>query len=127
MIYSVSDDMLGLSFQLASLEENAAIYLWVIRCIVLLVALYSLSKFSFDICKTLLIYQPFLSRQVVVELDRANTAGSESDLGQWKPSWSCFNDVPFSLSLMFFLEARTIGIPRLSHRASLRCHDFCDG
>ncbi|XP_020612884.1 WD repeat-containing protein 60-like, partial [Orbicella faveolata] len=39
-------DMLGLSFQLASLEENAAIYLW-----------------------------------VVVELDRANTAGSESDLG----------------------------------------------
>lgn len=42
----MSDDMLGLSFQLASLEENATIYLW-----------------------------------VVVELDRANNAGSESDLG----------------------------------------------
>ncbi|KAJ7386827.1 hypothetical protein OS493_006857 [Desmophyllum pertusum] len=42
----MSDDMLGLSFQLATLEENAAIYLW-----------------------------------VVVELDRANSAGSESDLG----------------------------------------------
>lgn len=41
--------MLGLSFQLASLEENAAIYLW-----------------------------------VVVELDKANSAGSESDLGKWK-------------------------------------------
>ncbi|CAH3154809.1 unnamed protein product [Pocillopora meandrina] len=41
-----SDDMSGLSFQLASLEENAAINLW-----------------------------------VVVELDRANDAGSESDLG----------------------------------------------
>lgn len=42
----MSDDMLGLSFQLASLEENAVIYLW-----------------------------------VVVELERANCAGSESDLG----------------------------------------------
>lgn len=42
----MSDDMSGLSFQLASLEENAAIHLW-----------------------------------VVVELDRANNAGSESDLG----------------------------------------------
>lgn len=42
----MSGDMLGLSFQLASLEENAVIYLW-----------------------------------VVVELERANSAGSESDLG----------------------------------------------
>jgi len=42
----MSDDMLGLSFQLASLEENASVYLW-----------------------------------VVVELDRTNSAGSESDLG----------------------------------------------
>ncbi|XP_078377920.1 cytoplasmic dynein 2 intermediate chain 1-like isoform X2 [Oculina patagonica] len=42
----MSDDVLGLSFQLASLEENAVIHLW-----------------------------------VVVELDRANDAGSESDLG----------------------------------------------
>lgn len=31
------------------------------------------------------MYQLFFSRQVVVELDRANNAGSESDLGQWKP------------------------------------------
>ena len=39
----------------------------------------------FDICVTLLMYQLFFCRQVVVELDRANNAGSESDLGQWKP------------------------------------------
>lgn len=44
---SVSDDMLGLSFQLASLEENAAIYLWVIYFLVLLA--YEVSKFAFDI------------------------------------------------------------------------------
>ena len=31
MFCSVADDMLGLSFQLASLEENAAIYLWVMH------------------------------------------------------------------------------------------------
>lgn len=42
----MSDDMLGLSFQLASLEENAFIFLW-----------------------------------VVVEFDKTNSAGSESDLG----------------------------------------------
>ena len=47
--------------------------------------LYELSKFAFDICITLLMYQPIFSRQVVVELDRANNAGSESDLGQCKP------------------------------------------
>ena len=52
--YSVSDDMLGLSFQLASLEENAAIYLWVIYFLVLLAVFYELSKFAFDICITLL-------------------------------------------------------------------------
>lgn len=39
--YSVSDDMLGLSFQLASLEENAAIYLWVIYFLVLLASCMS--------------------------------------------------------------------------------------
>ena len=31
MFSSVADDMLGLSFQLASLDENAAIYLWVMH------------------------------------------------------------------------------------------------
>ena len=39
--YSVSDDMLGLSFQLASLEENAAIYLWVIYFLILLASFMS--------------------------------------------------------------------------------------
>jgi len=104
----MSDDMLGLSFQLASLEENAAIYLWVIHFLVLLAVLYISSlNFLLIFVITLLMYQRFFSLQVVVELDRANTAGSESDLGQWKPSWSCCSDLPFPLSVIFILEART--------------------
>ena len=70
--------MSGLSFQLASLEENAAINLWVIwRCYCILVDLFLSSLIivlSNNVCES----------QVVVELDRANDAGSESDLGQWQ-------------------------------------------
>lgn len=40
--FFVADDLLGLSFQLASLEENASVYLWVM-C-------YSLVYFSLYTC-----------------------------------------------------------------------------
>ena len=36
LFHFVADDMLGLSFQLATLEENAAIYLWVMHFLFLL-------------------------------------------------------------------------------------------
>ena len=70
MFSSVADDMLGLSFQLASLNENAAIYLWVMH-------IHPFSHFVAFIFSALAIIMSF-------NVQCPNSVGSESDLGQWK-------------------------------------------